>query len=272
MKETIFSAPEGDIHYWTDLCGSAPMTLIFLPGLTADHRLFQQQLEAFAGRWNLLVWDAPGHGASRPFALDFTLQDKARWLHEILQREGIRTFCLIGQSMGGYVAQRFLQDYPDEAAGFVSIDSAPVKRRYYADWELWLLRRCQPVYQVYPWQALRQAVLKGCAETIYGQALMRQMMDCYTHQEFAALTGHGFRILADAIDENLPYRMGCPVLLLCGKHDHAGMVRRYNRAWSRGEELPLVWVPDAGHNANADNPAFVNRQIESFVRKLRPAQ
>ena len=125
MEIKVFSAGSGDIIYWTDYTAPEDMTLVFLPGLTADHRLFQRQLEAFAGRWRLLAWDPPAHGESRPFALNFSLRQQAEWLHAILEQEKIRRFCLIGQSMGGYVAQCFLQTYPGEAAGFISIDSAP---------------------------------------------------------------------------------------------------------------------------------------------------
>lgn len=268
MNIQVFPTQSGDIIYWTDFSAPGDMTLIFLPGLTADHRLFQRQLEAFAGRWRLLAWDAPGHGESRPFSLHFTLRDMADWLHGILQREQIHHFCLIGQSMGGYVAQCFVQHYPGEAAGLIFIDSAPLKRQYTTSWELWLLRHCEPVYQVIPWEALRAAGPAGCAQTLYGQALMRQMMDDYNPEEYAALAGHGYRILADAMAANLPYRIDCPALLLCGKQDQAASTRRYNRAWAKGEGLPLVWVPAAGHNANADNPTFVNRQIDLFVHKL----
>ena len=47
---------------------------------TQRHRLFQMQFSFFASRRPLLVWDAPGHGASRPFALDFSLMEQAEWL------------------------------------------------------------------------------------------------------------------------------------------------------------------------------------------------
>ena len=50
-------------------------TLVFLPGLTADHRLFEKQVEYFEGKYNVLVWDAPGHAASWPFTFDFSLLD-----------------------------------------------------------------------------------------------------------------------------------------------------------------------------------------------------
>jgi len=59
------------------------------------------------------VWDAPGHAASWPFAFDFDLMDKARWLDGILEQEGITKPVIVGQSMGGYVGQAYAQTYPE---------------------------------------------------------------------------------------------------------------------------------------------------------------
>lgn len=39
--------------------------LVFLPGLTADHRLFEKQVEHFIDKAPLFVWDPPSHGESR---------------------------------------------------------------------------------------------------------------------------------------------------------------------------------------------------------------
>ena len=84
MKEQIYQTLKGNIHYWINDCRiDKSCTLLFLPGLTADHRLFDKQLECFEHRYNVFVWDAPGHAASWPFQLDFTLiikQDGCRKL------------------------------------------------------------------------------------------------------------------------------------------------------------------------------------------------
>ena len=51
MNERVFSTPCGDIHYWISADAGRPgPTLAFLPGLTADHRLFDKQVEYFEGR------------------------------------------------------------------------------------------------------------------------------------------------------------------------------------------------------------------------------
>ena len=150
MTEKIFTTPCGDIHYWTDIgqqSQNQSHTLVFLPGLTADHRLFDKQTEAFSGKYDLLVWDAPGHGISWPFALEFSLMEKAKWLNGILEKEKVKQPVIIGQSMGGYVGQAFMEQFPGKLKGFISIDSAPLQKQYVTGMELWLLKRMEPVYQ-----------------------------------------------------------------------------------------------------------------------------
>ena len=47
MIEKTFETACGTIRYWTNELVSGRKTLVFLPGLTADHRLFDKQIEAF---------------------------------------------------------------------------------------------------------------------------------------------------------------------------------------------------------------------------------
>ena len=142
MIEKTYSTTHGIIHYWvSENIDRDRRTLVLLPGLTADQRLFDKQVAFFQEKENILVWDAPGHAASWPFQLDFTLADKAKWLDGILDSEGIRYPVIIGQSMGGYVGQAYAQQFPQKLKGFISIDSAPLQRDYMTGIEIWLLKR-----------------------------------------------------------------------------------------------------------------------------------
>ena len=270
LKEHVFSTDRGDIHYWVNDLRPGRRTLVFLPGLTADHRLFDDQTAAFEDTYNVLAWDAPGHAASRPFSEDYSLMDKALWLHALLEREGIVRPVLIGQSMGGYVAQCFMDRYPGETAGFVSIDSAPLQRRYVTKAELWLLKRMEPVYRLYPWESLKRAGTRGCAETAHGRAVMGSFLALYTREEYVRLAGHGYRILAEAMEADRPYRIDCPAILLCGERDRAGSTASYNRRWAKREGLPLYRIPGAGHNSNTDRPEEVNAILRTFLDSLPP--
>jgi len=270
MEEKLYATPCGAIHYWTNAVSCSGPALVFLPGLTADHRLFDRQIAHFEGQCRVLVWDAPEHAASWPFAPSFDLRDKARWLDGILTREGIAAPVLVGQSMGGYVGQMYAQLFPEKLRGFIAIDSAPLQREYVTAAEIWLLKRMEPVYRHYPWKSLLKSGTRGVATSAYGRALMRDIMMTYDGDQarYARISGHGFRMLAEAMEADLPYAIRCPALLICGEKDRAGSCVRYNRAWHRRTGIPIEWIRGAGHNANTDAPETVNALIERFLRAL----
>lgn len=267
VKKT-YNTPSGVIHYWINKIEADVVTLVFLPGLTADHRLFEKQIEHFKDKYNLFVWDAPGHASSYPFNFDFSLFDKAKWLNEILEQERIKQPVIIGQSMGGYVGQAFVELYPEKLKGFISIDSAPLQRKYLTNIELWLLKRMEPLYLLYPWKSLLKAGSKGTAESEYGRKLIREIMMVYDgdKKRYAKLAGYGYKILAEAYEKDLSYNITCPALLICGEKDKAGSTLKLNKAWHENTGIPIEWIRDAGHNSNTDKPEVVNQLIENFIK------
>ena len=232
MKEKLFETPCGKIHYWTnEKKAESDKTLVFLPGLTADHRLFDKQIGFFEERYRVLVWDPPEHAASWPFA----------------------------------------QLFPEKLKGFISIDSAPLRREYVTAAELWLLKRMEPVYRHYPWRFLLKSGAAGVAESEYGRKLMHDIMMDYDgdRARYAGICCHGFRMVAEAMEADLPYEIRCPALLICGEKDRAGSSIRFNRAWHKKTGIPIAWIDGAGHNANTDAPELVNTLIASFLKGIR---
>ena len=98
---------------------------------------------------------------------------------------------------------------------------------------------------------------------------MLDMMMIYDGDQarYSKLAGHGFKILAQAMEADLPYEIKCPALLICGEKDHAGSCIRYNKAWHKNTGIPIEWIENAGHNSNTDAPEIVNGLIERFIRE-----
>lgn len=270
MTENIYQTSLGDIHYWVCRAGGDKPWLVLLPGLTADHHLFDKQIEYFESKYNCFVWDAPAHGSSRPFKLEFYMDDLTGYLHDIFQKENITGPVLAGQSMGGYIAQAYIRRFPGEAAGFISIDSAPLSRSYFSGWELALLMHAYWMYRCIPWKMLLKLGSTGTACSAYGRELMERTMRSYSPKEYCKLADHGYRLLSLAVESHGDSEPGCPVLLLCGENDGAGSSKRYNRAWTKRTGFPLVWLQGAGHNSNTDVPDAVNRLIDKFIKENIP--
>lgn len=272
MIEKIFKTKSGEIHYWTNKNNDENFanTLVFLPGLTADSRLFEKQIEYFKDSYKIFVWDPPAHRKSFPFELNFDLFDEARWLKEILSLENIKRPILIGQSMGGYVSQIYSLLFSDDIGGFISIDSAPLYRKYFKSYELFLLKSVRMIYSVFPWSLLLDMGPKGVAKTKYGQELMREMMKTYEgdKKRYVDLVSHGYKILSEAVKKDLEYSLSCEVLLICGEDDGFSFCTRSNKKWSEDFGHNLRWLKNSGHNSNTDSPEEVNKLIEEFLYKL----
>lgn len=269
MEHKILKTALGDIHYHTSRCDMDSLWLVFLPGLSADHTLFEKQTEYFEGRFSFMVWDAPAHGLSRPFRYEFDMSTMADFLQRIFDAENIKDFILVGQSLGGYISQVYMDRYPDKCKGFISVDSCSMSRKYYSSWELYLLKRTKWMYRCIPWKLLLKWGIWGTSTTEYGRKLMEKIWSVYDREEFCDLADFGYRIFAEAVEAKDEYLISCPVLLLCGEKDMAGSAKSYNRRWTKVDGFPLVWLKGAGHNSNTDAPDKVNRLIEDFALALR---
>ena len=97
---------------------------------------------------------------------------------------------------------------------------------------------------------------------------MQDIMMVYDgdQERYAKISGHGFGMLAEAMEADLPYQIDCPAMLICGEKDQAGSTKRYNKSWHKRTGIDLHWIPGAGHNSNTDDPKRVNQLIEEFVR------
>ena len=264
MQKGTIDDSIGNIAYWrSDVLDLSRDTLFFLHGLTGDHTMFEQQFSTFEEHYNIIAWDAPAHGESRPYS-DFTYENAANGLKKILDECGIHMVVLIGQSMGGFIAQAFICRYPEMVKGFVAIDSTPYGD-YYSKSDIWWLRQIEWMSKLFPTKLLKSSMAKQNAVTEAGQSNMATMIKGYDKAELCHLMGIGY---AGFLDDNRECHISCPVLLIVGEKDSTGKVRAYNREWAKRTGFPLIWIPNAAHNSNVDNPAVVNGKILGFVENL----
>lgn len=265
MEEKYVESSRGKTYYWLEKSGQpGAKNLIFLPGLTANHHLFDPQVSYFTRKYTVLVWDAPAHGKSRPY-LDFSYPHLAEELKAILDVERIERAVLIGQSAGGFVAQSFLAKYPTMAEGLVTIGTCPYGACYYSKSDIFWLKQTEWLMGLFPFQLLRAAMAKMCGATDEGRKNMLQMLAGYEKKELCHLMYLGF---AGFIPEIQELEISCPVCLAVGEKDRTGKVRKYNEQWHEKKGYPLHIIKGASHNANFDKPNELNQMIETFVRAL----
>jgi len=111
--------------------------LVFLHGAGGDLTAWNKELHYFHKKGiSTLALDMRGHGKSaRPQKFfDYDLENFAKDLFEVLKKEEIRDFILIGHCFGGMVVAIFHKLFPKLAQAYVLVDTAykaPKRIRYF---------------------------------------------------------------------------------------------------------------------------------------------
>lgn len=262
MVEKKIVTDFGSVIFWiSDDWKTERDTLFFFPGLTADHTMFTDQIQFFQGKFNIIVWDPPAHGKSRPFAkFDFELTSNI--IHQILIENDVKAIIAVGQSLGGYYVQAFALRYPEALKAFIGIGTTPYGKSYYSKSDLFWLRQVEWMGMCYPIEPLKKAAAKQATVTEKGYLNMMEMIAPYGKREYCHLMQIAYNAF---MEDNRDIDLGCPVLITHGEHDKTGKVKQYCKMWHERTGYPYSVIKDAGHNANVDNPDETNRILEKFL-------
>lgn len=182
-----------------------------------------------------------------------------------MDTERIEKVILVGQSMGGYIAQAFLKKYPDRVQGFIGIDTTPFGLAYYSKSDQWWLKQIEWMCRCYPKKILKYSIAKTSTYTKKAYENMYTALQVYSKQELCHLMGIGY---AGFLKENCDLKITCPVLILVGEYDRTGKVKQYCQAWHEKTGYSLHVIKNAAHNANVDNSEEVNGEIEKFIQSI----
>lgn len=264
MEHKTIRNERGTVHYWISRGkDEKSITLVFTHGLTADHTMYEKQVEYFRDKYTVITWDVPLHGQSRPYT-DFSYENTAKDLYQILEQEEIEKVLLAGMSMGGYPSQMFAYKYPERTLGFVAIDTTPFGHGYYSKSDLWWLKKVAPMSKWFGASMLRKSMAKSVSVTDYSYQKMMEMLAPLSKAEIIEQMDIAY---GKFVEENQDITLKCPVLILLGDQDKTGRVGQYCREWAKQTGYPLHIVKNAAHFSNGDNAKQVNCEIETYLKK-----
>ena len=237
--------------------------MVMMHGATMDHRMFNAQVAALASHYRVLVWDARGHGNSQPAGDDISLDLYAEDMLHILDALNAEKFVAVGQSLGAYVAQHLYMHVPERVQAIVVIGSTPISKAY-SKFEIWALKASLPAFELLPYRYFTRLVANSTAvkEDVRQYALeaARRIPKEEFSRIWKAVT------LAVSHEGRSAFQINVPLLLLHGSHDRTGTIRRDMPRWAEDEaQAEYHVIPDAGHNANQDNSAVVNKLLQDFL-------
>ncbi len=256
--------------------GSGP-ALLLVHGFGGAKEDFADHVDALAGRHRVVTFDHRGHGESDdpPDVSAYSLDRMATDVLGVVDTLGIDGFRLLGHSMGGMVARRFVLAHPSRVDALVLMDTSP-----------------GPVPGIDPQLAGLAAqvalddgkdVLRpmlDAAGTLETPAYLRLLEERPGYREFedykwASLSGVMWAAMAREIVHQpnqlaLLAKVRCPTLVIVGAEDESFVEpSRQMAAVIPGAEL--VVVPDAGHSPQFENPLPWFDALDGFLAGVERA-
>jgi 3-oxoadipate enol-lactonase len=258
--ELVLERPGCAVHVWLSGASSAPL-LVMLHGAGLDHHMFDPQAEVFSQRYRLALVDVRAHGKSRPIERLFSIADARDDLLALLDALHIDAATVLGQSMGGNIAQEVVFAAPTRVSALVAVDCAcntlplsPFNRA---------LQAISPALL----KMMPERMLWAGTEAVSKQPEVRRYLSATIRQHSKAQIVEITTATLDALHAELDYRSSCPLLIVRGAHDNAGAIREQAPRWAARDRAAYVQIPNAGHMSNMDNPAAFNRAVLAFLEQ-----
>lgn len=234
--------------------------VLFLHAAFVDHRMFQEQVACFQGRYNILTLDLIGHGNSTDTKKGDSIDKMSLWISEILKKEGIRQVHLVGISLGAVLAQDFANRYPQAVqslacfGGYDINNFDPSLQKGNSAAQMGMMLKALVSVE---WFA--QSNKKISAYTQRAQQEFYEMNRAFPKKSFPYLA-----TLNEMVNVRQTMPRTYPLLIGCGEHD-IPMERAAVEQWKKNEpESSLVIFKDAGHCVNMDVPQQFQKTLEDF--------
>jgi len=113
--------------YYTDT--GEGETVVLLHGYLETSDIWSGFAKKLAGKFRVICVDLPGHGLSKVYSENHTMEFMAGAIKVLLENLNIKQVFLAGHSLGGYVALAFLELYPGMLKGYCLFHSHPFADR-----------------------------------------------------------------------------------------------------------------------------------------------
>jgi pimeloyl-ACP methyl ester carboxylesterase len=249
--------------------------LLLLHGLGGEIWMWEKQVAALSKRYRLYIPDLLGYGYSDRPRVDYTPSLFIDAIRQFMDRLGVKSAGLIGNSMGGGIAWAFALTHPERVNKLVLIDGIPpqvipaVRNR--------LLRGFLAIRRVplLPYLAIafrtRRMVRAVLMETIYDNRLVTDMM-VERQYRIGRIAGTA-RVITSTVryaDEVARYadvltNLLTPTLIIWGEQDELFPVEVGKQLHASIRDSELVVIKDSGHMPMWETPDETNRAILEFL-------
>jgi len=212
-------------------------------------------MEAFASRFTVIAWDAPGFGrSSDPLPATPSMTEYVDSLGDLLDDLiGLDSAIVLGHSLGGLIAQEFYREYPRRVRALILADTTRGGSDPY--------KRLRMIRTMTPDELARERVPKllsrNASQELIDEAIAIMSEVRRTGYEFASLA------MWKADTTGVLDNIDIPLLMIWGADDEI------TPPWSEWPSKARVEIiKDAGHLCYIEQPDIFNSIVMDFAKLI----
>ena len=252
------------VSYTDEGTNGAP-ALIFLHGFPLNKSMWNLQAKALEDDYRIITCDIRGHGNSGSGDQDFSIELFMSDLIALMDALNIRKTALCGLSMGGYIALRAVEDYPERFDALILSDTTCI-----ADTSEAKEKRMKAIESIkksgmeqYAGESIKNFFAdESFTARVEEIAAVREMI-VKTPEQSLSRTLLALSVRKETCSK-LP-AIKIPALILVGKEDKITppSAAQFMHEKIKGSSLHII--EHAGHLSNLENPGEFNALLKKFM-------
>ncbi len=245
-----------DVELYYEVYGEGE-PIIFSHGWMDDCSVWKSQIEFFAKKYKVIVYDHRGHGKSDKPEKDYSIQTLSNDLYSLIQKLNFEKITIIGHSMGGMTTMVFALDHPDKVSKLVLVGTT-AKMSFSMRAQIWIMMN------IFPYRSFAQ----GAIDTKYyepSEQVIKEAMDrALRTPKYAAYECYlEFTKNYDIRDRVSKIKV--PTLIIVGDKDKVAPVEmsQYLNREIEGSKLHIM--PNSKHMPMIDKVKELNEITDKFI-------
>ncbi len=252
-----------DIGLYYEIIGEgAP--LLFIHGLGSSIRDWEPQVDFFAERYKVILFDVRGHGKSSKPPGPYSIPQFAADTANLLEKLEVAPVHVVGISMGGMIAFQLAIDHPEMLKTLTIVNSSPeyIVRTFKARLQTW---QRFLVIRIFGMRKIGEIISQRMFPKPEHAELRDVFVERWAENDPRAYRASMRAILGWSVMSHLG-GIECPTLVVASDGDYTpvGEKESYTEQIPKGE---LSVIADSRHGVTVERPEEFNSVLESFLQK-----
>ena len=249
--------------------------IVLVHGSNASLFTWEPWVSRLGDTYRIVTMDMPGHGLTGAVPSgDYSQKGMADFVNAVADKLGLQKFVIGGNSMGGGVAARFAEDFPNRVIALILVDAGGMPARMGDHVPIGFRIARTPVLNklmlhVTPRHLFKEGLDDSFAhQNLVTPDMVTQYWELNVMAGTRAANMKRFQLPFDTYVKDHAGEIKVPTLILWGAKDHLIPVAAAHDYQAAIAGSKLIVYPDAGHIVQEDEADKSAADVRAFLSRL----